>query len=343
MVFFTKVNLTKWNYIHTLSYLSSLSILPINQLFVPVTLSKQLRYDLTLIAVIFIWGANFPILKQVLHIMHPFVVNAIRFTFSIASIVTILLISGNARTFFSAKTLLKNRSQLIPLGILGYFFYQVFFILGIENTTAGNSALLMASVPAWTAIVGVFFTRESLSLKAICGLIVSIIGTVIIVVSGTKTIDTGSELLIGNILIIIAALCWGGYTALSRPVTRTIDPIHFTLYGLLLSFPLNLAISIPYLQDVHWGDVTFSSWCSIIYSGGLSTGIAVVLWIYVVRHAGATHTAVFGNLVPVVALVGSYFFLHEAINLGQLIGGAIIILGILLMRLKRISFSGKNA
>ena len=339
----TSVNLVKWNYIHTLSYLSSLSILPLNQLFVPVTLSKQLKYDLTLLTVIIIWGANFPILKQVLYTMHPFVVNVFRFTFSIASIGIVLFLSGNVRSFFSPKTLLQHRNKLIPLGILGYFLYQLFFILGIENTTAGNSALLMASVPAWTAIIGILFTREILGIKAICGLLVSIIGTVIIVLSGTNAIDAGSEFLFGNILIIIAAICWGGYTALSRPVTKTVDPINFTLYGLLLSFPLNLAISIPYLQDVNWSGVTFLSWCSIIYSGGLSTGIAVVLWTYVVKHAGATHTAVFGNLVPVVALTGGYFFLHETIKTGQLIGGAVIICGILLMRIERINFSSKKA
>ena len=319
------------------------SLLPPNLFFVPKTKSNQFKYDLALLLVVLIWGANFPILKQVLDVMHPFVVNVFRFTFSMIAIGIVLISSGKNRLRSLTTTLQKNPGKLIPLGILGYFLYQLFFILGIENTTAGNSALLMASTPAWTAIIAVLFTQESLGLKAILGLAASMAGAIFIVIFGTRAVSTDSEFLIGNVLIVVAAFCWGSYTALSRPVTRTIDPVSFTFLGLLLSFPLNIALAIPFLGEVDWSSVTILSWCAIIYSGGLSTGIAVVLWMYVVKYAGATNTAVFGNLVPVVALIGSYFILHEIITAGQIIGGLVILFGIFLMRLEKINSTGQKA
>ena len=293
---------------------------------------KDLKYDLTLLLVIVIWGANFPILKQVLETMHPFVVNALRFTVSIITIGSILVLSKDARASFGISVFKKNIYTLISVGLLGYFLYQVFFILGIENTTAGNSALLMASSPAWTAVAGVLFIGEQLTGRAWAGLVTSLIGAVLIVFSGTNTIQLSSDYHLGNILIIFAAICWGAYTAFSHPATKRINPISFTLFGLLLSFPFNVFCALPHYQEVSWEVVTLGTWLAIIYSGGLSTGIAVVLWIFVVKKVGATHTAVFGNLVPVVALIGSVIILDEIITIVQLVGGAVILCGIFLMR-----------
>ena len=87
---------------------------------------------------------------------------------------------------------------------------------------------------------------------------------------------------------------------------------------------------------IYYAGLLSARYCSplaaILYSGGLSVGIAVVIWNFAVSRVGATHTAVYGNLVPLVALTGSFLLLNERVTVLQLMGGTLIISGLLLMR-----------
>ena len=295
--------------------------------------SQQVKYDLILLTVILIWGFNFPILKHVLDKMHPFVVNMFRFIASISAI--FLIYAFKKEHLFKWNTIKTNIKSILFLGFLGYFVYQVFFILGISKTTAGNTAIIMASSPVWTALTAKWFTQEKLSNSAWLGLILSIIGAIYISVRGGKHISFDDTFLLGNMITLMAAVCWGSYTTFSKPVTHFIDPKGLTLIGLLISFPFNFAIALPYLNQVVWSEITIYTWLAIIYSGSLSTGVAVVLWTVSVKHVGATHTAVFGNLVPFIAIVASIFILGEQISIEQLVGGSLIVGGLILMRFNR--------
>ena len=76
-------------------------------------------------------------------------------------------------------------------------------------------------------------------------------------------------------------------------------------------------------------------WIAIIFSGALSTGVAIVFWNNAVRSLGASHTAAFGNLVPLIALFSGYLVLGDPILPAQLIGGTMIIGGLVIMRWAR--------
>ena len=283
--------------------------------------------------IIVVWGVNFPILKHVLEVMHPFVLNIFRFTASIAAILLVYALQKQSPLNWSA--LKPHAFSFILLGLLGYFLYQLFFILGINNTTAGNSAIIMASSPVWTAVVAIAFYKEKLTRNAWIGLVLSVAGAIYVSISGENKISLDRDLIIGNALILGAAICWGAYTAFSKPATQFIDAKGITLMGLIISFPFNLFLALPHMSDIIWGELNWLIWLAILYSGALSTGLAVVAWTYSVQKVGATHTAVFGNLVPFIALVASYFILGEHIQPVQLVGGSLIVGGLILMRLNR--------
>lgn len=285
--------------------------------------------------VVLIWGINFPIIKQALDAMHPFVLNVFRFLVSLLFLGAILIFRQKKEINKPWYTLRKHARMIILLGLLGYFLYQILFILGINGTTSGNSALIMASSPTWTALVGILFTNEQLRSGAWLGLAFSILGTFLVVFASAEEISFASEYFTGNVFTLCAAACWGAYTAFSRPVTRYVDPLRLTFLGLLCTLPLNIAVAMPHFEQIVWENVTFSIWVAIIYSGGLSTGVAVVIWTLAVRQVGATHTAIFGNLVPVIALLSGFLFLQESITIIQVLGGGLIVGGLLLMRRDR--------
>lgn len=288
-----------------------------------------------MIFVVLVWGLNFPILKAALSSMPLHVLNAFRFVVS-AVVLGGLYYARQRRTttsFFEPLRLYGR--QIAALGLLGFVLYQLFFIIGIDHTKAGNAALIMASAPLWTAVTGKFFRLEILKGGSWAGLVTTLTGTVVIVVGGASALDFSSSTFVGNVIMLGAAMCWGVYTAFSRPVLQHVSATGLSFLSLLFALPFLFGIAGFYLDEVIWERIDLWVWLAILFSGGLSTGLAVAIWNNAIHQTGASHTAAFGNLVPLTALLSSFLLLSEDITAAQVAGGALIIGGLVLMRQKR--------
>ena len=288
-----------------------------------------------LLAVVLFWGLNFVVVKIVLVVMHPHVMNIFRL---VAAAVVLTWIywqrtRSNGQPFWGP--LKVDTRAVLRLTLIGWILYQAAFITGLDYTSAGNGAIIMSSAPIWTALLSLVMGTENLSMKAWIGLLVSIIGTATVVAFGTADIDLSSDLLIGNVIILGAAILWGSYTALTRPVVQKHSPLSLTVIALLLCLiPLGI-LAIPFWNETNWDQINLLYWLAIFFSGALSTGVAIVFWNNAVRSLGASHTAAFGNLVPLIALVSGFMILGDPILPAQLIGGTLIIGGLVIMRWAR--------
>ncbi len=290
------------------------------------------KNDALLLFVVLVWGLNFSVVKSVLEVMHPHALNAFRF------VVSALVLGGvhvarqrrAGRPVF--EPLRTHAAAIAGLGILNFVLYQFCFIVGLDHTTAGNAALIMASSPLWTALTGRLLRLEVLSRGAWAGLLFILAGAAVIVLGGDGEIDFSSATFTGNLFMLAGSLFWGSYTALSRPVLRDVSATALTFLTLLFGLPFLFGIAVPHLDEVRWASVTIWTGLAILFSGGLSTGLAVVIWNRAVHHVGASHTAVYGNLTPVAALLFSTLLLGEAITAVQVTGGAMILGGLVWMR-----------
>lgn len=294
--------------------------------------SPSWRSEGIIILAVLVWGANFAVVKAALAVMPPHVFNFLRL---VVSAMVLSLVHGHEQRTQEApffEPLRTHTKEIVLLGLLGYGLYQIFFITGLDRSTAGNSALIMSSIPLWTALISRLFRLEILSRLAWIGLLISLTGTIVVVTAGTATVRFSETTLAGNLLILGAALSWGTYTAFNKPVLQTLSPIGLTLLGLLVSLPLLLAIALPYFDSVEWQRIDYRVWIAILYSGGLSTGLATAWWSVSIRAVGSSKTAIYNNIVPLVAVVSGFWFLGEPITSIQIAGGGLIIAGVLIMR-----------
>ncbi len=297
--------------------------------------SHDLKNDLSLLFVVLVWGFNFPIIKIVLEVMHPHAMNLFRL-WAAALALGVLHFWNQKKageTFFAP--LRTHGWHLFGLGLVGYLFYQFCFIVGVANTTAGSAALILSSSPLWTAVVGHFFRFDIIRPLAWIGLLTTLAGAVVIVLGSTKAIDFGDTTFFGNMVMMLSAVFWGSYTAFSKPLTRRISPTGITFLGLLFALPALTALGIAYFDTVQWDRLNGWIWLAIIFSGSLSTGLTVAIWNRSVKNVGPSHTAVYGNLVPVIALFSGAWLLSEPIALAQIAGGVLILGGLFVMRRTR--------
>jgi drug/metabolite transporter (DMT)-like permease len=293
------------------------------------------KYETLLLATIVVWGLNFPVIKVALAVMHPHVLNAFRFAVSVVVLGGLYFYQERRVGQRPFEPYRHRAPQIVTHGLFGFVVYQLCFIIGIDNTSAGTAALIMASAPIWTAVVGRLLGLEMLVRGAWIGLSIAFVGTVAIVISGSQEVSLQPSSVFGNLLIFAASVCWGSYTALSKPLLQHVTPSGLAFLGLIPALPVLFAVAVPYAGTVEWTQVNGWIWAAILFSGALSSGLAFVTWSLAVKNLGSSHTAAYGNLVPVVALVVGYFLLMEPITVGQVLGGATVLSGLYVMRRAR--------
>lgn len=290
------------------------------------------RPELALLLTVLIWGLNFPVIKLPLEELPAFVVNALRFGFSV--FVLGVMHARSAGAFWEPVRRWPVRIAL--LGLLGYAAYQGFFILGIARTTAGNGALIMASVPIWTALGARLLGVERLPLGAWVGLGIGFVGTLFVVLGGSAEVSLSEAAFLGNMLMLGGAFTWAAYTVLMRPMMdRGASDTGIAFFAMMSAMPILWALGAWEWGDTNLLEISGTSWAAIVFSGLLSTGAAYAWWNQGVRALGPSQAAAWNNLVPVIAVAVGVLLLGETVSAMQLGGGAFILGGLFVMRRAR--------
>lgn len=304
--------------------------------------SKTWWPDVSLVGVALIWGINIPVMKNGLDAVDVYVFNAIRLAISVVALT--YFARRERRRSPDVRSTATRRSILIYAVIVSGI-YQLMFLLGIARTNSANTALIISTIPMWTALLARIFLKELLSPLAWTGLLTALAGTVVVAVQ-KGSVSVSSQHLTGNLCVLSAALLWAIGTVYSRPLLKQISPMQLSACSAAIGLPMHILVAwISYQQNP--GNLnqlaTVNMWLILLYSGVLSTGLALPMWSFGVRHAGAAHAAVIQNLVPLIAIVAALIFRAERLTVPQLIGGLLIIGGLVIMRTTRQTVPSKPA
>src|SRR5437867_13437456 len=101
--------------------------------------------DLALIGMTMIWGANFVIAKTTFAQLAPMAFITLRFLLA-SALILVVLATREPHALALART---DFARVLSAGLVGTTLYQPLFIKGLALTTASNSALILASTPAF--------------------------------------------------------------------------------------------------------------------------------------------------------------------------------------------------
>ena len=290
--------------------------------------------EIGLLLVVAVWGVNFAIIKVPLEVIPPFAVNALRFTVSAVVLTGLHLWQSSRQGLSPLADLRRFPVAVIVLGLLAHVVYQTGFILGVDRVTAGVAALLISSNPIWTSVVGHLKGIDRLRAGGWIGLAIGIAGVGLVIAGQTSGREGGDVL--GVLMMLVAAAAWGLSTVFSRPLfDRGATPLGLTVSGLWVAYPILLAMGLWEIGAVDWTLVGSPEWAAIGYSGALSTGVAYWIWYVAVKKVGPSLTAAFSNLVPFVGVGAGAVLLNESVQAIELVGGALIIAGLVVMRSSR--------
>jgi drug/metabolite transporter (DMT)-like permease len=274
-----------------------------------------------------VWAVNFSVVKATLEHIPPLAFNTIRLIGSCAIMLAL------AR--FGATTSMTRGDQwrILLLGLVGHTFYQFLFILGINETSASNSALLLGLTPVAVAVIGYVLRVERVSGGSWAGILISFVGVYLVLGSSNNS----NESVFGDLLVLAATLCWSAYTVLSKSLIDRHGPLLVTAYTMTVGTVFFVPFGIPSLLRLPWSQIPWTAWLGTIYSFAIALAAAYLIWYYAVGRVGPTRTAVYVNLMPAMALLVSWLALGEHLESKQLAGAGVILLGIYLVRRSRVS------
>lgn len=283
--------------------------------------------EFLLVIVVIIWATNFPIAKYGLSAFSPFVFNGIRYIVAAISI---------ALLFFVRSSWQPVRREDVPkvfgTGLVASVIYQVAFIIGLNLTTAGNSAVLLSTSPLWTILFNARLHKEKIFPRTIAGMIISLFGVIMMIIGSGKKLEFGSNALFGDLITLAAAALWALNTNLQKPLLAKYPTTQVTLMLVGIGAVGLSVIAIPSALETEWSSLHWTHYLAAITSGVFSIAAANLFWSYGVKRLGPTGAANFNNLVPVIAFVISYFTLNEQLLPIQFTGAAVTVAGVWIAR-----------
>jgi drug/metabolite transporter (DMT)-like permease len=285
-------------------------------------------YDALLLGVVITWGANPAALKWALQYMEPVAFNAIRFL--LATLVPVGILLASREEFRWQR---GDGPTLLALGLAGHGFYQVTFIIALNLTLAGNAALILSINPAFVALFSALLGYERIRSYTWAGVALTLAGVGLVVLGSGEKFELGSQLL-GDVLIVVVTMVWALYTVFSQKLLKRYSPVKLNALTMPVGSLVLLVAAAPSLASAAptLTELPALFWLILAASGLLAVSAAYIIWYSGVQKLGATRTAVYSNLVPVLAAFFSFFVLGEQLGWQFWVGMALVLAGVSLAR-----------
>ena len=291
---------------------------------------------------IVIWGSNYSIAKYAFSQIDPQAFNAARMLVGSAVFIVIILAARRtarrfgaeqarfASIFFTSEPLTRRDWMwLTLLGVVGHALYQFLFIGGLSRTSVANSSLMLGATPVFIAVISAALGHERVGPLHWAGIVLSLAGIYVVAATGARL---SAEHLRGDLMMVGAVCCWAAYTVAARNVITRHSPVGVTGISMAIGTVPYVVVVSGSLRSTAWAEVSAETWLIIIYSALFSLCVAYTIWYAALREIGSARTAVYSNLVPIVAMLTAVVFLGESLSTTKVAGGAAVLLGVALTR-----------
>jgi drug/metabolite transporter (DMT)-like permease len=232
-----------------------------------------------------------------------------------------------------ARNLLKVKWHDLPfLVLLGAILFAVFpltFNISLRLTEASRGALMLATMPIWSAWLARATQKERLSLRQIAGILFTFTGVGIVLAERGLTWQGSTLALVGDGLMLLTALCGAIYGVLAQRMLARYSTLTVTMYAMLfgtfLLFPAALVEGLP--QAIVRIDEKIA--VLILFLGIFGGALGFFLWTFALTRLTPTQVAVYVNVNPMVAIIMGAVLLAEKLTGVFVIGFVAVVVGVL--------------
>lgn len=274
--------------------------------------------------VVLTWGINFGVVKSAYQDLSPILFAAIRFT--VSGILVILL------TFWREKELWIRRKDLLRVGMIGAMgigLYQMFWSLGLNVTSASNSALILSTQPLLGALYVDLIKKEFVGRRQYLGMLLALGGVMLVIFKPTAQLHFSLDTLWGDLLTLMAGICAAiFFSAWSKPLLKDYSPMRLVGFCMIIGSLVLWMAALFIPQPIGLDRMGMKAWWSLGYAIFLSGVLGHICWYEGIGRIGVTKSLTYLYLIPICAVLFNYLLMGEKIFLQQIIGGTLILWGV---------------
>lgn len=278
----------------------------------------------------FIFGANYAIVKYITPAyLHPFALNVVRILVSLFLFWTLFLFKPGR-----VRLERKHIPRFLLCALTGVVINQIFFIKGVSLTTPIHSSLLSLATPIFITLIAAWLLREGFTLLKFTGLVLGIGGATLLILLKDPG-HSGSNLLLGDMMVLINAVSYAFYLVLVRPLMQTYSGIQVLRWIFTFGAFVILPFGMQEFLGTNWAGFGLAQWLALAAVAVGATFLAYLLNVYGISIIGASATGAYIYTQPVFAAVIAIVFAGEHFSLTKLTAAILIFTGVYLANFKK--------
>ena len=223
---------------------------------------------------------------------------------------------------------------IAALGFLGYYLASLLDFLGLQYVSAGLGRLIMFLYPTIVVILSAVFLARTPSRREISALAITYAGIALVLSQQLQVAPEDRMFLFGALLVFSSATCYAVYLVAGSQLVRRVGSLRFTAYTMIVS-TLPAVVQFALLESPASLVLPEKIWWYVILLAIGCTVVPVLLVAEALKRIGANHFALIGALGPVTTVLADFALLEGTLSVVQVAGGVLVILGVLLVSLKR--------
>ncbi|HEX4957856.1 MAG TPA: EamA family transporter [Lacibacter sp.] len=277
-----------------------------------------------------LFGVNFSIVKLISpQYILPFGLNFIRVAVTVL-LFWILFLLKPGRGGIDPKDI----PRFLLCAVTGVAINQLLFIKGLTLTTPVHAALLILITPVFILLIAVALHNEKMSWMKTAGLLLGIGGCSLLISSKENSV-IGSDVLLGDLLVLLNGISYSFYFILVKPLMQK----YTALQVIRWVFTFGLVLIVPFcwgqFMSTEWhqfGSVEFLSLAFVVLG---ATFFAYLFTVYGLQHLSASAAGAFIYLQPVFSTVFSFLVFGEQMSLSKILAALLIFSGVYLVNKKK--------
>ncbi|MFQ5570878.1 MAG: DMT family transporter [Rhodothermales bacterium] len=278
-----------------------------------------------------LWGGNFVLAEVALREMEPISFSVARFLMGGAAMLAILYWQSRsyARKNGSAFRLFPQLDKgdwprLLLISVIGATLAPWLGIEGLDLTHGARASLWLALGPVLSVGIGALLRTERLGWMGYVGVILTGLGTLALAVDG---LNPERNYWVGDLLLFMALLMAVAELHLIKPLATRYGATPVVTARTLIGGFFYLLIATKALVGEPWLSLSAWAWVAILAGGAIGVGVGQWVKVRALRTLGPTRVVLYGNLVPVAAMVLAWLALSTVPSVLETLAAALIILG----------------
>ncbi|WP_419766691.1 DMT family transporter [Arcobacter sp.] len=286
---------------------------------------NKTKYFIGMLIAMLLWGVAWTSGKAAVEHSNIQVASFWRYTISFIGMIPVMIYMKR-----SLKTDFLGYIYMILAALLSAAFSYLFFA-GLAHGEAGYGGTMVTSlVPLITYFLSILIFRTKVSAKQVFALGIGVFGAIVLL----KIPMEGLGFLnLDSIYFLVCAIVWSFVTVLTQKASKRVDPMFYTLVIFGVTAFTNMIFALPHHPfEIGLYDSIF--WLNISFVGLFSGTFAMAIFFASASRIGAHNTGVFMFIVPVGAIISSYFAYDEKIALSTILGCLLSLVAVILFNKK---------